>query len=321
MPSKKLTILIPVYNDFESLNLLIPKIESHYPKKQLSFIIVNDNSHEEKFNLFTPPASCNIKIINLIKNMGHQRAIVIGLAYVAKHISTDYIVVMDADGEDKPEHIQKLIDTAEKQKSKIIFAKRSKRNEGIIYKILYCIYKLFFKFFTGKTINFGNFSIIPYAKLNNLVHVSEIWIHFSGGIINSKLSYDSIPLEKGERLSGISKMNLTSLIIHGLSAIAVHVETLIVRLLIFSLSLIGLSFLGIIIIFLIRVFSDLAIPGWATSSILELCTILVQAFFMSLLFVFFILNRRSQKNLIPALEYENYIMDIQDLNEKTIHRK
>jgi polyisoprenyl-phosphate glycosyltransferase len=314
---QKIKILIPVYNDFESLNILIEKICSLYRNqvdKELSFLIVNDNSDHENVNVFNIPENCNVKVLYLVKNMGHQRAIAVGLSYIAKNLNCDYVLVMDGDGEDKPEYISPLIDTAEKSKGKVVFAKRANRYESLTFKLLYFVYKICFSILTGKTINFGNFCIIPFSRIKNIAYLSEIWIHFSGAIISSRIPYTSIPLNKGYRYKGKSKMNFTSLIILGLSAIAVYVETLIVRLIVFSVSLIMLSIIGIIIISSIKIFSTLAIPGWATYSILELVTILIQTFFMSLLFVFFILNRRVQKRIIPILEYEEFIEKMQDYN-------
>jgi polyisoprenyl-phosphate glycosyltransferase len=315
--AKKITILTPVYNDFESLSILIENTLTLYKnenKLDISFLIIDDNSDQEKLNKFIIPDNSNIKILHLVKNMGHQRAIAIGLSHIAENIKCDYTVVMDGDGEDKPEYIVQLIDKAEECKNKVVFAKRANRYESYVYKCLYLIYKFCFYILTGKTINFGNFSVIPFPRIKNIAYLSEIWIHFSGGIISSKIPYTSIPLNKGCRYKGKSKMNFTSLIIHGLSAIAVYVETLIVRLIILSISLITLSFIGIVIITSVRLFSSLAIPGWATYSILELITILIQTFFMSLLFVLLILNRRAQKRIIPILEYKVFIERIQVYN-------
>ena len=321
MQITKTIILIPVYNDWNALCLLINKIQKDLKSNvlsSLSFVIVNDCSDIENSEIINfilkESFSTPIKIIHLTKNIGHQKAIAIGLSYIAENLISDKVIIMDSDGEDKPEHLNALLKTSNKNKGKIVFARRTKRMESIIFRISYLIYKMIFKALTNKTINFGNFSIIPFKTLKKVVNIPEIWVHYSGGIICSKLPYTSIPLERGKRLIGKPKMNFTSLVIHGLSSIAVHIEIVVVRLLIVALTLFSLSILSIITIFCIKFFTPYAIPGWATSSVLELSNILIQIFFMSLLFVFFILNRKSQHSFIPIIEHKNFIMSVDKID-------
>jgi hypothetical protein len=159
---------------------------------------------------------------------------------------------MDSDGEDKPEDIIQLIEASDKELDKIIFAKRTKRHEAIWFQVFYSVYKFIFSFLTGKTIAFGNFCIIPPALLTKITFVSEIWNHFSGGVIRSKLPYKHIPIERGKRLYGKSKMNFTSLVLHGLSAISVHIDTVAVRLVIFTISLVAISIFAIFTVIVIK---------------------------------------------------------------------
>lgn len=308
--SVKFVILIPCFNDWESLRLLFEKIgdvtdASLY--KSFHFLIVDDCST-------TPSPAFNnqevpVHILQLNRNIGHQRAIAIGLSYVYNHLPCEQVIVMDADGEDKPEDISSLIHAPNANDS-IVFARRTKRQEGAVFRFFYSIYKIIFRMLTGKRIEFGNFCIMPFHLLKNIVFVSEIWNHFSGGVIKSKVKYNSIPLDRGTRLAGASRMNFTSLIIHGMSAVSVHIDTVAVRLLLFSIGLIVMAVAGIIVVSCIRLFTPLAIPGWASYLVLAFAILLFQAFLISLFLVFVVLTYRTQKHFIPAVEYKNFIAEV-----------
>jgi len=309
----RLCILMPLYDDWQALHSLISRIKecvSGGTLNELLFVIVNDCS-----TIFDPfyiqGLNSQVTLLHLNKNVGHQKAIAVGLAYIADNIICDYVIVMDADGEDKPEHINELMSALSDDPNTIIFARRTKRHEGFIFRFYYVLYKLLFKICTGKTINFGNFCIIPWSLMQRIVYLSDIYNHFSGGIIRSKLSYKAIPLERGRRLAGSSKMNLSSLILHGLSVFSIHVETVAVRLLVATCLLICFCLLGIMIIILTKLFTTLAIPGWATSSVMGLLIIIVQAFLMSLFVILIIMNYRTQKHSIPALDYKENILTIE----------
>ena len=170
----------------------------------------------------------SIKILNLKINVGHQRAIAVGLQYVFNEVvEYDFLVVLDSDGEDKPEDIPSLIEKAKKQNNKkIIFTQRNKRQESSLFKTGYFFYKYLFCFLTGQKINFGNFSVIPKKLLGQVVCQQNIWNHYSGCIIQSKIPFDKILLDRGKRYKGTSKMNFNSLILHGLSSISVYFDFL-----------------------------------------------------------------------------------------------
>ncbi len=308
----EVAIVMPVFNDWESAKILLENAEAIFKKDGRfvpKFIVVNDFSLEEAPADFVDCSSYEVSILNLIKNVGHQRAIVLGLCYINDHYNCKYVVVIDADGEDKPEDIIVLLDTAIEQNGKIVFAKRSNRFEAIWFQIFYFFYKAVFKILTGKQINFGNFCAIPFKRLKNLIYVSELWNHFSVGIVRSKTPFDTVPLSRGKRYKGKSKMNFINLVMHGLSAISVFTDVLAVRILLFSIILIVNALLAIFIVAGIRLFTDLAIPGWASSIILGMTIVIIQAFLISLFLVFSVLNYRTQQSFIPAYEYKKYIVE------------
>jgi polyisoprenyl-phosphate glycosyltransferase len=306
-------ILIPLYNDWDALDLLLKEIKKSVSGElfsKLSFVIVDDCSsipcEVQRFSNY------DLSIIRLWRNVSHQKAIALGLSYLSQEVDFEKVIVMDSDGEDKPSDIQRLYNASLQEPNKIIFAKRSKRSEGIVFKIGYSIYKMLFGLLTGKVIEFGNFSILSFQQARKLSHVSEIWNHFSGGIIRSKLPYSSIPIERGTRLAGKSKMNFVSLVLHGLSAISVHLDTVAVRILIGSLLMTAVAGLGAIIVLIVRILSpENASPGWATTLITASIIIILQALLSSLFLIFTVLNYRTQKHFIPAKEYSDFIEKVE----------
>ena len=270
---------------------------------RLRFVWVNDGSSDPAPARLLRPGNSDC-IIELTRNVGHQKAIALGIAYVAKHFPGLPVIVMDADGEDQPGHMSLLESQAG---NRILFARRAKRHEGPVFVFFYRIYKLVFRLFTGKSIAFGNYSFIPGHLTERVAHVSEIWNHFSGGIIKSRIPYSSIPLERGLRLAGTSKMNFTSLVLHGLSAVAVHADTMAVRLLLFCIGLVALSLLSIAGVAVVKFFTPFASPGWATTVVTGFASLIMQSFLVSLLLLFVVLMYRTQRLFIPARDYEDYI--------------
>jgi polyisoprenyl-phosphate glycosyltransferase len=313
--SGKIKIIIPLYNDWDALDLLLKEIKKSVSVElfsKFSFVIVDDCSS----------ISCNIQrfvgydlsIIRLWRNVSHQKAIALGISYLTQTSDFEKVIVMDSDGEDRPSDLQHLYEASLQEPDKIIFAKRAKRSEGLVFRIGYLIYKALFGLLTGKVIEFGNFSILPFRQAQKLAYVSEIWNHFPGGIIRSKLPYSSIPIERGTRLAGKSKMNFVSLVLHGLSAVSVHLDTVAVRILIGSLLMTAVAGVGAVIVMIIKVLSpENASPGWATTLVTASIIIILQALLSSLFLIFTVLNYRTQKHFIPAKEYADFIEKVDEL--------
>jgi polyisoprenyl-phosphate glycosyltransferase len=309
-------IVIPAFNDWEALLKLVNQIHAVSTSNgyQCSLVVVNDCSTRPVLEEIRAWKLLPLEIVHLNRNIGHQRAIAIGITHARFQNAADFVMVMDADGEDKPEDIPALVNGALANKEQIVFARRTKRQESRTFRFFYVIYKMVFRMLTGITIEFGNFCIIPSSILKNIIHVSEIWNHFSGGVIKSKMRYTSVPLERGRRLAGESKMNFPALIMHGMSAVSVHIETVAVRLLLFSVGLISLAVAGIIVVSSIRLFTPFAIPGWASFLVLAFSIIIFQAFLISLFLVFVVLTYRTQKHFIPATDYKDFIESIETIS-------
>ena len=308
---KNIYCVSPVFNDWESFLILagnIKKLQPAMPDYSFKLIAVNDGSTNDNT---TPNYGLPYTQLNLKVNVGHQRAIAVGLQYVYNEVTdADFIVVMDSDGEDIPEHIPALIEKAEStNRAKIIFAQRKKRQESALFKTGYFFYKGIFRFLTGQTISFGNYSVIPKKLLTKVVHQNNIWNHYSGGIIQSRIPFDTLLLDRGKRYSGESKMRFSNLILHGLSSIAVYFDYLSIKVLRYSVGAIAICFLAVLYILYQKIFTDNAIPGWASSLILIISGIMLQLF--SVTFIVLLLQLSSRKNISApdANIYKGFIED------------
>ena len=308
-PLPPINIVIPLFNDWEALTLLLQKFDQTVAPdlaSRFAFLVIDDCSATDSFNC-PGQLGQSLSILRLYRNVGHQKAIALGLAYLADQPEQYATVVMDGDGEDLPVDIAQLVDTSAEQPGKIVFAHRSKRQEGIAFRFFYVIYKAIFRLLTGKVITFGNFSLIPPQLVRKLAHVSEMWNNYPGGVIRSWLPYMAIPIERGNRLAGQSKMNFVSLILHGLSTVSVLIDATAVRLALFSILSMGVSLIGIGVVVYLRLFTQLVVSTWASYLIFSFFIILTQAFLLSSLLIFIVLNYRTQQFFLPAKQYRDFV--------------
>ena len=224
---KIIAFLIPVYNDWESLKILLKKIDfeiENFQDCKFKLYIVNDASNLERPKNFHLKNFENFKIFNMINNKGHARCNAFGLRYLSKNINKenfDNLIVMDSDGEDRPEEIKKLISKSLEDQSKSVVAKRIKRSEGFFFQSLYKIHKIITLIFTGKNINFGNYSCLLKKDIVLLAGKKSLWSSFSGTLKKYLISYNEVESERGLRYFGPSKMSLFNLLIHSFSIIGV----------------------------------------------------------------------------------------------------
>ncbi len=229
---KKIYILIPIYNDWESVSKLIN--EMNYCIKDLnadfSIIIVNDaSSIQENISLNKVDSFKNIKILNMKENKGHARCIATGLKYINEKQEYDYIIPMDGDGEDRPEEIVDFINQIKKFTNKAIVGKRIKRSEDFIFKTCYELHKLITLTFTGKSIKFGNYTCLPKSTVEKMINEKATWNSFSGSLTKIEKDLIEIPSIRGTRYFGPSKMSFFNLLKHSLSIISVFRRTVLIR--------------------------------------------------------------------------------------------
>ena len=241
---KKIIILIPVYNDWESLKKLIKeinKIIKDFNDINFECLIVNDCSTIQVPEIIKPNKFKSIEILNMKENRGHARCNAFGIRYIFQNKKFDNLILMDSDGEDRPVEIKDLIEKINKNPNVSVVAKRIKRSEGLLFQLLYQIHKLITIFFTGKNINFGNYSILTKDDVRKLHSKASLWSSFSGSVKKHINSLNEINSIRGLRYFGPSQMSLFRLIIHSLSIIAVFKYQVFLR---STIMIIALAFLN-----------------------------------------------------------------------------
>jgi len=229
---KKITILIPVYNDWDSLNKLLNEINFFIEEmKNINFncIIINDASTLPNPEIKVPSNISSINLINMKENRGHARCNAFGIRYLAKSGNFDHLILMDGDGEDRPEEIKLLVKKALSNENTSVVAKRVKRSEGFIFQTLYQIHKIITYIFSGKLINFGNYTCLTLRDVKIISAQKSLWSSFSGTLKKKILNLNTVNSIRGLRYFGPSKMSLYKLGVHSLSIIAVFKETVFIR--------------------------------------------------------------------------------------------
>ena len=235
---KKVKILIPVYNDWESLIKLlneINKVITDIKNTEFDCMIVNDASTIKLPEIKVPKNIKKIEIFNMKQNKGHARCNAFALRHLSKNNDFDHLIVMDGDGEDRPEEIKYLVNQALEDQEVSVVAKRVKRSEGFLFQILYEVHKLITLVFTGKQINFGNYSCLTKKDVVTLSQQESLWSSFSGTLKKSISRLNTINSIRGSRYFGPSKMSLFNLGIHSFSIIAVFKSQVFLRGLIFGI--------------------------------------------------------------------------------------
>jgi polyisoprenyl-phosphate glycosyltransferase len=221
---KKFTILIPIFNDWESLKKLLIEInDSIKDIKEVQFncIVVDDCSTIKNKEIKIPPQINSIKIIHMKKNKGHARCNAFGIKYLSNSTDFDYLILMDGDGEDRPEEIQLLVEKVLNDPDKSVVAKRIKRSEGYLFQILYKIHRYLTLFTTGKLINFGNYSCLTKLDIKKLSDKASLWSSYSGTFKKYIGNYNEVNSKRGMRYFGPSQMSIFKLLVHSFSIMAV----------------------------------------------------------------------------------------------------
>ena len=235
----KIKILIPVYNDWQSVFELLKNINSQVStlNDEFSVIIVNDASSENRPEFSVDFVNLNsIQIINMKENKGHARCNAAGLKHIDEKEDYDYIIPMDGDGEDRPEELNLLIEKSKNYPDAVVTANRVKRSEGFLFKFCYLAHKYLTLIFTHQTIRYGNYTCLPKPIVNKMINEPATWSSFSGSLAKIAKDKKSIPSERGTRYFGPSKMSFINLLKHSLCIIAVFKTTLLIRSILFLIA-------------------------------------------------------------------------------------
>lgn len=302
-------ILIPIYEDWEALLLLLPDLAERLAEHgcQAHVVVVDDGSMEHApaaVREYHSGGIARVEVLRLRRNLGHQRALAIGLAWVKEERPDRVVVVMDGDGEDSPLDVPRLLYSLEEGGCHhVVFAARERRAEGILYWSFYQLYKLIHRVLTGIPVRVGNFSAIPPDRLAQLVVTSELWNHYAAAVFHARLPVRTIPADRARRLSGHSKMSFIALVRHGMSAMSVFGDVVGVRLLAASSGLVALVLLGLAI----AIGSGGTLAGWLLPLLGLALVLALQIGTICTLFVFGTLQARSGVAFLPARDYRWFV--------------
>jgi hypothetical protein len=302
-PAKSVLILIPSYNDWDAVRLLLPRIDRAVADSawKASVLIVDDASSEPlpgDWPGTKPRALESVSVLHLRCNLGHQRAIALGLYHAHEFTNADAVLVMDGDGEDRAEDMPVLLNECEQNGgTHTVFAARTRRMESWTFQFFYRSYKLIHRALTGVEVRVGNFSLVPRSALTRLMAVSDLWNHYAAAVFRARLPRRLVPLDRGARLAGNSKMNFVSLLIHGLSAISVFADRVSARLLAGSCAL---AIAGVSLLF----FTGLNVVAVAVISLA------VQTLGFGVFFALTIVSRRSAVTFLLLRDAPHFILGV-----------
>lgn len=275
-------IVTPVFEDREAASRLFRELKQALGP-ETTIVAVDDGSVR---NPISPEAieAAGLRgvVVRLRRNVGHQRAIAVGISYVSEQHPEAICVVMDCDGEDPPESVAELIENLAKGNADIIVAQRRKRSESLGFRTFYAVYKILFRMMTGRQINFGNYMALSPKAVRRLAAMQELWTHLASCVLVSKLRIAHLPLDRGRRYAGKSSMNFSGLVLHGFRALMVFAEDVLVRAGIACAFVCFLSIAGIVTSVALKSIG-MATPGWFSVALGILLLILLQTTALTLM--------------------------------------
>lgn len=257
-----IVIVMPVYEDLEASGRLFQELGQQFGDR-VFVVAVDDGSVRQPLSVESlSNAGIAGAVLKLRRNVGHQRAIAIGLSYAAEHlVPGQQVVVMDSDGEDLPSTIPALLAQLDNPAVDVVVAQRKSRVETFRFKAFYQVYKRFFSVMTGRPISFGNFMALKPAAVKRLVSMQELPIHVAAAVLASKLRTGVCPLDRGPRYAGQSKMNFVGLALHGFKALMVFAEDVLVRVGIASALIATFAVVGSVAAVVLKLMGY-STPGW-----------------------------------------------------------
>jgi hypothetical protein len=309
----RIAIVTPVLDDWEAFQRLVATLSAVLADSGAAFeLIAVDDGSNSAFpisHLALPPAGAihAVTLVRLALNLGHQRAIAVGLTEASSRPDTDAVVVMDSDGEDRPEDVPSLLAEHGGNPDAVIFAQRSRRSESRLFKFGLWAYKKLFWLLARQSVDFGNFSLIPMAAVRRLCHMPDLWNNLPATVMRSRLPYRLVSTRRGPRYAGQSKMNFVALVIHGMSALSVYSDVIFVRLLVMAGMVSAVSLVAIVLAAIIRFATDLATPGWATTVAGVFLILLFQMVLGIVVASLALLGGRSRRPFVPKTDCAQFV--------------
>jgi glycosyltransferase involved in cell wall biosynthesis len=310
-------IVTPVFDDWSSFSHLLAELGKTAKANGLQFtvIAVDDGSSQPAPTLDNSASGdgiTSVQLVRLVRNLGHQRAIAVGLVEAYRQFdkgSYSAVVVMDSDGEDPPADIPSLLEALAEAPEGIAVATRRRRHATLPFRIGYGVYKFLYRALCNRTLDFGNFCAISPSALEQLVHASEIWNHLAATISRLRCKIVRVPHDRGQRYAGDPKMTLQPLVLLGLSALSVYTDVILIRIIFATLGFAVLTGGIILALFLLYVFTDWPIRGWTSILAGVLLAILLQVLFATVGASFLLLSNRSSIARSPLHELPIFVRE------------
>ena len=308
MQGHQIAVVTPVFEDREASDQLFLEL-GQLLGDRLFVVAVDDGSVREPVQAQSlARAGVAGVVIRLKRNVGHQRAIAIGLSYVADEMpDIGRVVVMDSDGEDSPATIASLLQALESDQFDVAVAQRKSRVETLRFRAFYVLYKLILGALTGRKISFGNFMALKPAALRRLSVMHELWVHVAGAVLASKLRLAMCPLDRGARYAGRSKMNFIGLALHGFKALMVFAEDVLVRVGIMCVFISVLSVIGAGAAVVLKLIG-FATPGWFSVALGVLFLVFLQTATLTLMTL--MLSGVAKGGAVVARAYREFVETI-----------
>ncbi|MDA8016318.1 MAG: glycosyltransferase [Thermoanaerobaculia bacterium] len=319
-----LLFVLPVYDDWTVLASLLVDLDTMVSAEGLDaeILVVDDGSRSsvEDSSLADvlrgnrKSALTRLRVLELRRNLGHQRALALALAWVHEEMPDRTLIILDADGEDDPDDVPRLLRRYQQEDcQKVVFAARRKRSENWRFQLFYRVYQILHRLLTGSDIRVGNFSVVPPRAVARLVVTSETWSHYAAAVAVSRVPRCEVATDRAQRLDGRSKMSFTSLVVHGLSALSVYSHVIGVRLLLSVAGVLAISG-GTVAAYVL----SFGVPDWASAPMLALLAsiwllILLQTLAAGILFVFILLSGRQSASVLPLRDYQLFVRRVAEV--------
>jgi len=315
-----LVVLIPILNDWVSVAEVIAGLDQSFAASSdsLSVLMIDDGSTTPPPELLGPYAKLTgVSVLKLKKNVGHQRALAVGLCYIAEKIKCDAVVIMDGDGQDVPADATRLVERMKQlPEPTAVFAERARRSESLAFRLCYGVYRLLHLLLTGLGIHVGNFSVLPAAYLDRLAIEPMLWNHYAASVMRARVPVDRVPTSRGVRIQGESRLNFVALVVHGLSALACYGEIIGVRLILLSGLLFVFGLIDLAALIGIKFLTNFAGLGWTSIVLGLVLVVILQVATLVSNFTMQIISMRSVQPFLPARDYAWFVAGLTTLYPK-----
>ena len=210
-----------------------------------------------------------VRIVEPPFNLGHQRALVFALRVLSGEFAAhDYVVTMDADGEDRPADLPALLAPLlanPENTRKVALARRTRRSESPPFKVLYFFFRVLFRVLTGIVVRSGNYVAYRGWLARRLFFRPHFDLCYSSSFISLNVPVAPVLLERGRRYAGRSRMSYGRLLTHGFRMLLPFTDQIVIRALVTFAVTFGLSALALLAGLVLPRLSLATPPGWVTS--------------------------------------------------------